>query len=441
MGKWPATEHGPNRLCCWYFSRSCTSSAEITWRGLACWSESPTTSASFQRVSTEDPSFPISLLYFKHPNRGRANGTNPFYRPLFFSKTPFHSTRKIFKIFNRFLFEWKMPLVSVFTHTFCQSYRQLVQCSHRRRHCADLDVHCDRVPPLRFTELLLQLRRHADAAWISAEDWPEVQEEDRADRQVRRHGSARWPCTQMTRCSSFDPALAICGLSWDESLDKTSWIILSSCFQDKLGLGIFCNYCYSPIQCCRELFPRTRLNWTVAVLVTASKKLASRTYLVTFIPGNQTKPKRTSLKSRVPTAITRSHKQNWTALSARTPCPTASWRWDLPLRQMSLAVSVLTERVEPRKPGMSTTERPRVCDWVELGIGGRGWEVTGETISPSPILLFRSSQSPQLARTKMADETIGWVYPLPTKNACSACWQMPWPCTYSPEALAAGNLR
>ena len=35
---------------------------------------------------------------------------------------------------------------------------------------------------------------------------------------------------------------------------------------------------------------------------------------------------------------------------------------------------------------------------------------------PRTLLLFRSSQSPQFARTKMAAETIGWIYPLSTKT-------------------------
>ena len=40
----------------------------------------------------------------------------------------------------------------------------------------------------------------------------------------------------------------------------------------------------------------------------------------------------------------------------------------------------------------------------------------------SRLLLFRSSQAPQFARTKMAAETTGWMYPLPTKNACFAAY-------------------
>ena len=72
---------------------------------------------------------------------------------------------------------------------------------------------------------------------------------------------------------------------------------------------------------------------------------------------------------------------------------------------------------EPRKPGMSTIEWPRVWEWGELGKGGGGGGGKIHVFSSSPhsLLLFRSSQSSQFARTKMAAETIGWIYPLPNK--------------------------
>ena len=72
---------------------------------------------------------------------------------------------------------------------------------------------------------------------------------------------------------------------------------------------------------------------------------------------------------------------------------------------------------ESRKPGMSITEWPRVWEWGELGKGGRGRGRKNTSYSfPRTLLLFRSSQSPQFARTKMAAETIGWIYPLSTKT-------------------------
>ena len=61
---------------------------------------------------------------------------------------------------------------------------------------------------------------------------------------------------------------------------------------------------------------------------------------------------------------------------------------------------------EPRNPGMSTIERPRVWDWDELGKGGGGF-LPPPTPLPPP---FRSSQSPQFARTKVAAERTAGSY-------------------------------
>ena len=51
-------------------------------------------------------------------------------------------------------------------------------------------------------------------------------------------------------------------------------------------------------------------------------------------------------------------------------------------------------------------------------------------ISGRHLGLGNRKSLPQFARTKMAAETIGWIYPLPTKDACFAGYPVTMPITY-----------
>ena len=86
--------------------------AEIKW--FRKFPESPFgNNCGVPSVSFEFPlQFPVSGVVFF---RGCANGKRAFYRPLFFVffEKPFHSTRKMFEISNRFLVVWRAPPVSI----------------------------------------------------------------------------------------------------------------------------------------------------------------------------------------------------------------------------------------------------------------------------------------------------------------------------------------
>ena len=77
------------------------------------------------------------------------------------------------------------------------------------RHRADPDVDGDRVPPLGPAQLVVQLRRHADAARVPRQHRPQVQEEDRRHRQVRARlrqsisavSEGLWDKTAAVNCS------------------------------------------------------------------------------------------------------------------------------------------------------------------------------------------------------------------------------------------------
>ena len=88
---------------------------------------------------------------------------------------------------------------------------------------------------------------------------------------------------------------------------------------------------------------------------------------------------------------------------------------------------------EPRKPGMSATGRLRVWDWGELGKGGRELVFCTGLAWRAGVLVsthWNSGRHLRLGNREslgwvqkcdpMAAETIGWIYPLSTKNACFA---------------------
>ena len=95
----------------------------------------------------------------------------------------------------------------------------MTTCTCCCRHRADPDVDGDRVPPLGPAQLVVQLRRHADAARVPRQHRPQVQEENRGHRQVR-------PLVCLSGCqravrSVFCDTTAVIGSSIEIVLTRT----------------------------------------------------------------------------------------------------------------------------------------------------------------------------------------------------------------------------
>ncbi len=101
------------------------------------------------------------------------------------------------------------------------------------RHCSNLDVHGDWMPPIRPQELILQLCSHADEARVSTEDWSQVEEEDWTDRQVLRSWSlcvSRSSC-YISQCGEFDYSM-LSTTTWSVQQHFVSWAINNGNFRD-----------------------------------------------------------------------------------------------------------------------------------------------------------------------------------------------------------------
>ena len=92
--------------------------------------------------------------------------------------------------------------------------------------------------------------------------------------------------------------------------------------------------------------------------------------------------------------------------------------WSIPISKPK------TTKIIPGYPNHSTSCininfscKQHVC-WWQVYCSLQSRHISEHTLESRPP--FPSSQSPQFARTKMATETIGWMYPLPTKHACFA---------------------